>query len=139
MGDLGYCFLVFWLVWVFMSEVHFLKFSMSVVLVCADCCLAGLVLCLGALSAWIWCLNGTGCRFHLVLGPHLICWESLFLVALIWEPRVRGMSTEYPHGGGRYPGQWGEVSSVYMSRVSSVSSPFVRGTPHTPKSTKKCL
>ena len=49
------------------------------------------------------------------------------------------MSTEYPHGGGRYPGQWGEVSLVYMSRVSSVSSPFVRGTPHTPESTKKCL
>ena len=49
------------------------------------------------------------------------------------------MSTEYPHGGGRYLGQWGSVSLIYISRVSSVSSPLSGGTPHTSKSTKKCI
>ena len=55
------------------------------------------------------------------------------------QMQVRGMSTEYPHGGDRYLGQWGAVSWIFISRVSSVSSPFVRGAPHTSKSTKKCL
>ena len=55
------------------------------------------------------------------------------------QMQVRGMSSGYPHGGGRYLGQWGSVSWIYISRVSSVSSPFVRGAPHTSKSTKKCL
>ena len=55
------------------------------------------------------------------------------------QMQVRGMSTEYPHGGDRYLGQWGAVSWIFISRVSSVSSPFVRGAPHTSKFTKKCL
>ena len=59
--------------------------------------------------------------------------------ARIRHLQVRGMSTGYPHGGDRYLGQWGSVSWIYISRVSSVSSPFVRGAPHTSKSTKKCL
>ena len=59
--------------------------------------------------------------------------------ARIRHLQVRGMSSGYPHGGGRYLGQWGSVSWIFISRVSSVSSPFVRGAPHTSKSTKKCL
>ena len=40
------------------------------------------------------------------------------------QMQVRGMSTEYPHGGDRYLGQWGAVSWIFISRVSSVSSPL---------------
>ena len=76
-----------------------------------------------------------------VCGRYLARYLARYLEvpARMRQMEVRGMSTEYPHGGGRYLGQWGSVSLIYISRVSSVSSPLSGGTPHTSKSTKKCL
>ena len=61
------------------------------------------------------------------------------VTARMRQMEVRGMSTEYPHGGGRYLGQWGSVSLIYISRVSPVGIPIGQQAPHTSKSTKKCL
>ena len=76
-----------------------------------------------------------------VCGRYLARYLARYLEvpARMRQMEVRGMSTEYPHGGGRYLGQWGSVSLIYISRVSSVSSPLSGGAPHTSKSTKKCL
>ena len=61
------------------------------------------------------------------------------VTARMRQMEVRGMSTEYPHGGGRYLGQWGSVSLIYISRVSPLGIPIGQQAPHTSKSTKKCL